>query len=126
VRSVRLGPLATGVTGRVHTPATAASDAASVAVAGLPYPRRVPRISEFYGIAIYMYWVDHPPPHFHALYGGEEAVVAIADGTVIAGALPRTALRLVREWLDLHREELEANWERAAVPDALVRIDPLR
>ena len=88
--------------------------------------RLVPRISEFYGIAIYMYWVDHPPPHFHALYSVDEAIVSIADGSVIAGSLPTIAMRLVREWLDLHREELEANWARATVPEALSRIDPLR
>jgi hypothetical protein len=40
----------------------------------------VPRISEFYGIVIGMYFGDHPPPHFHARYSGEEAVIAIATG----------------------------------------------
>ena len=86
----------------------------------------MPRLSEFYGIAIYMYWVDHPPPHFHALYSGDEAIVAIADGSVLAGSLPVTAMRLVREWLALHRVELEANWEKASQPEALTPIDPLR
>jgi hypothetical protein len=58
----------------------------------------VPRISEFYGIVIEMYFADHPPPHFHARYGGEEATIVIASGAVLAGSLPGRALRLVREW----------------------------
>jgi hypothetical protein len=86
----------------------------------------VPRLSEFYGIAIYMYWVDHPPPHFHALYSGEEAIISIEDGAVIAGSIPLTALRLVREWAALHRNELQDNWERASVPEAMQPIEPLR
>jgi hypothetical protein len=45
----------------------------------------VPRISEFYGIVIEMYYADHSPPHFHARYGGEAAKVEIATGEVIAG-----------------------------------------
>ena len=85
----------------------------------------VPRISEFYGIAIYMYFSDHPPPHIHAQYGGVEAVIAIGDGAVIRGSIPDRALRLVREWLALHREELEANWRLAATPAPLNAIDPL-
>jgi hypothetical protein len=48
----------------------------------------MPTISRFYGIVIRMYFADHAPPHFHALYGGEEAVVAIADGSVLRGGIP--------------------------------------
>ncbi len=57
-----------------------------------------------------MYWRDHNPPHFHAIYGGEEALVNISDGTFFAGSLPKTAARLVAEWTELHRDELTANW----------------
>jgi hypothetical protein len=57
----------------------------------------MPRISSFYGIVIEMYFADHPPPHFHARYGGEVALIAIASGEVIRGSLPLNALRLVRE-----------------------------
>lgn len=53
--------------------------------------RPVPRLSEFYGIVIYMYFADRNPPHFHAMYGEHEALIAIDDGAVIGGALPRTA-----------------------------------
>ena len=72
----------------------------------------MPRISEFYGIVIEMYFADHAPPHFHA-HGGDEATIVIATGDVLAGSLPGRALRLVREGLDGHRAELEANWDRA-------------
>jgi hypothetical protein len=86
----------------------------------------VPRLSEFYGIAVYMYWSDHQPPHFHAIYAGQEAQVRIDDGTFVAGSLPRTAARLVREWMNLHGEELLANWHRAQAMEALLAIEPLQ
>lgn len=87
---------------------------------------RVPRLSEFYGIVIYMYWRDHAPPHFHAIYSGHEALIRIDDGSLLRGELPRTAARLVEEWVDLHRDELGTNWDRAQAPEALVAIEPLR
>jgi hypothetical protein len=88
--------------------------------------RGVPRLSEFYGIVVYMYWQDHQPPHFHAIYGGEEALVRIDDAAFLAGSLPRTAGRLVREWAELRRSELQDNWDRAQGPTKLVPIEPLR
>ena len=57
----------------------------------------MPTIAWFYGIAIRMYVRDHPPPHFHAVYGEHEANVSIETGEVIEGALPRVAARLVRD-----------------------------
>ncbi len=86
----------------------------------------VPRLSEFYGIVIYMYFRDHDPPHFHAIYGEHEALVRIDDGTIVRGELPRTASRLVREWAVLRRAELTANWDRAQAPTVLLPIEPLR
>lgn len=85
----------------------------------------MPRLSAFYGIVIYLYWSDHPPPHFHAEYGSDEALVAIADGTVIAGSLPRRAIRLVEEWRRLHLDELRIAWERASDREDPGTIDPL-
>ncbi|HSH60749.1 MAG TPA: DUF4160 domain-containing protein [Acidimicrobiales bacterium] len=73
-----------------------------------------------------MYWRDHNPPHFHAIYGGDEALVVIADGSFLAGSLPPTAARLVREWTVLHRDELAENWERAQEADSLLPVEPLR
>ena len=53
----------------------------------------VPRISEFYGIVIAMYYREHGVPHFHATYAGETVVVSIQSGNVIAGSVPARALR---------------------------------
>lgn len=72
-----------------------------------------------------MYFADHAPPHFHALYGGAEAVIAIDDGSVLRGELPQRALRLVREWASEHHEELLANWARVQKPEQPLPIDPL-
>jgi len=85
----------------------------------------VPTISRFYGIVIRMYFSDHAPPHFHALYSGEEAVIAIATGEVIRGSLPDRALRLVREWADAHQGELESNWVLVQAPNPPLPIPPL-
>ena len=85
----------------------------------------MPRISEFYGIAIYMYYCDHTPPHFHAIYGEFEAEVEIASGTIGVGSLPRSARRLVTEWAQAHRDELQENWNRALQRQPLNAVDPL-
>lgn len=85
----------------------------------------MPRISEFYGIVIYLYHADHPPPHFHAIYGEREAVVAIEDLEVLAGRLPPRAMRLVRTWAGRHRAELAANWERARDGLPVRPVEPL-
>jgi hypothetical protein len=86
----------------------------------------VPRISFFFGIVITMYWREdqHQVSHFHAAYGGQGASIAF-DGTVLGGSLPPRALRLVREWALLHREELLANWHRAREHQPLEWIEPL-
>jgi len=86
----------------------------------------VPRLSEFYGIVIFMYFADHNPPHFHAVYGEYEALISVADGTVLSGGLPRTAAQLVELWRSERKSELEANWDRAQVPTELRAIEPLR
>ncbi len=85
----------------------------------------MPRISAFYGIVIAMYFDDHPPPHFHARYGEHEAQVSILTGEILNGTLPRRAYALVREWVGLHKEELEADWELARREEPLATIDPL-
>jgi uncharacterized protein DUF4160 len=85
----------------------------------------VPRISAFYGIVIAMFYEEHGVPHFHALYAGARASIAIASLEVLAGSLPERALRLVREWAALHRSELEANWAKARDQVPLEPIAPL-
>jgi len=85
----------------------------------------VPRLSYFYGIAIYLYFEDHAPPHFHARYGEHQAKVSIATGEIIDGSLPRRAARLVSEWVSGHRAELGACWDLAVRGEAPGTIEPL-
>jgi hypothetical protein len=72
-----------------------------------------------------MYFRDHAPPHFHAVYGGREALIAIESGTVIEGGLSRRALNLALDWCELHRGELMANWQLAQQHRPLSDIHPL-
>jgi hypothetical protein len=85
----------------------------------------MPRISEFFGIVIRMYYNDHWPPHFHAEYGGYEAVYQVETIEVLRGALPRRAHAMVVEWTTLYRNGLIENWERAREGLPLKEIDPL-
>ena len=85
----------------------------------------MPTISAFFGILIRMYFNDHPPPHFHALYAEYEAIVAIETLEVMEGALPRRALAMVVEWTELHRAELLADWELCRAKAQPVKIAPL-
>ena len=72
-----------------------------------------------------MFWVDHPPPHFHAICANHEAVIEILTSEIIEGSLPLGAHSLVSQWVALHREELLATWERARALEPLGKIDPL-
>ena len=85
----------------------------------------MPEISRFYGIVIQMYFGDHPPPHFHALYAGDRVVVNISNLSVIEGRLPPRALGLVVEWASLHREELLEAFATAQSLNRPSKIDPL-
>ena len=85
----------------------------------------MPEISRFYGIVIRMYFGDHNPPHFHAFYSGEEAVIDIRTLAVLSGRLPGRALGLVVEWGSLHSDELLELWKKAKDGRELTRIDPL-
>jgi hypothetical protein len=84
----------------------------------------MPELSRFFGIIITMYWRDHNPPHFHASYGDDEALITM-NGEVYSGSLPRRALSLVREWLAIHRQELLDNWENAQKREPMKSIEPL-
>jgi hypothetical protein len=85
----------------------------------------MPRISSFYGIVISMYWREHRAPHFHVKVAEFRATVAIDSLEVLGGSLPPRAVRLIREWAELHRDELHENWQRARARRPLVEIDPL-
>jgi hypothetical protein len=85
----------------------------------------VPRVSEFYGIVIRMFYSDHPPLHFHVTYGEHRAVVGVDPIEIVSGRLPVRAQRLVFEWASFHQAELTENWHRARRGEALTRIAPL-
>ena len=85
----------------------------------------MPRISEFFGIVISMYWEDHGPPHFHAEYAEFRASIAVGNLKILGGRLPRPQLAMVRKWAKLHRVELLENWTLASQLKPLNRIDPL-
>ncbi len=85
----------------------------------------MPEISRFYGIIIRMYSGDHPPPHFHAIYGEHEAFIEIETGRIIYGYIPATALRLVQLWTDQHRNELRELWSSAVQLEPLGKVAPL-
>lgn len=85
----------------------------------------MPELSRFLGIVIAMYYNDHAPPYFHASYGNHEVRVSIEDGAILSGSFPVRARRLVREWLDLHRDELMKNWDLAQQRKRLNKIEPL-
>jgi hypothetical protein len=85
----------------------------------------MPTLSFFYGILIRMYWRDHNPPHFHALYGNEEVLITIATLEVLEGGLTRRAQALVLEWASLHRRELMEAWKRCSSNQTPQLIEPL-
>lgn len=85
----------------------------------------MPTLSVFYGILIQMFWADHAPPHFHALYAEFEALIDIRTLEVMRGSLPRRALALVLEWATLHREELMEDWNLCASKQTPRKIHPL-
>jgi uncharacterized protein DUF4160 len=85
----------------------------------------MPEISRFLGITIHMYWDDHGPPHFHAVYGAQEVKVLISPVALLAGRLPPRVLALIVEWASLHEAELLANWARCRRGELPLGIPPL-
>ena len=89
----------------------------------------MPILSMFYGIIIRMYFFDdkqHHLPHLHAEYAANRAVFSIGDGEVLAGALPPGKARLVQAWIEIHREELLADWQLAVIGEEVFKIEPLK
>ena len=85
----------------------------------------MPRVSEFYGIVIAMFYNEHGPAHFHAVYGEHHASVGIDPVRIVEGSLPPRTLRLVREWAATHQHELQDDWLRAREHRPLLPIEPL-
>jgi len=88
----------------------------------------VPTISLFFGILIRMFYKDnkqHHIPHIHAEYQGSIAVFAIGDGIIIEGSLPNSKRKLVEAWIEIHRDDLIADWELAVNGESVFKIKGL-
>jgi hypothetical protein len=86
-------------------------------------------ISMFYGIIISMYYLDnkrHHTPHIHVKYQDKEAVISIPNGDVLEGEIPSNKMKLVQAWIEIHQEDLMADWELAINGENIFKIDPLR
>ena len=89
----------------------------------------MPVISMFYGIIVRMFHFDdkrHNKPHVHAEYQGDIAVIDIETGEMITSVLPGKKLRLVQAWIEIHRDELLADWKLAAEGKEVFKINPLQ
>ena len=89
----------------------------------------MPSISMFYGIIVYMYFMDnkqHNAPHIHAKYQEYEVIVSIPNGEVLEGGIPSAKMKLLQAWIELHKDELVADWELAVAGQQPYKIDPLR
>ncbi|UTV82393.1 DUF4160 domain-containing protein (plasmid) [Acidithiobacillus sp. YTS05] len=85
----------------------------------------MPTISIFYGILIQMYWQEHAPPHFHALYAEYEVLISIETLEVLQGNMPRRALALIVEWAEKHQAELLEDWNLCTQNQSPNKIQPL-
>lgn len=88
----------------------------------------MPTLSMFFGIIIRMQSErggKHHKPHIHCIYGDNELVIAL-DGEILEGSFPSNKLTLVKAWMTIHQEELQADWDLLLAGDGYFRIDPLR
>lgn len=88
----------------------------------------MPVLSMFFGIIVRMYKElggKHNTPHIHAEYSGKEVVVAL-DGSILEGSIPKAKMKLLDAWMEIHREDLEANWRLLSNGEQFFRIDPLK
>lgn len=86
-------------------------------------------ISMFYGIIVSMYFFDtqrHHMPHIHVRYQEQEAVLSIPDGMLLEGNLKSNKMKLVQAWIEIHQEELIADWQLASQGEAIFKIEPLK
>ena len=88
----------------------------------------MPIIAMFYGIIVRMYNYDnleHHLPHIHCEYQGEIAVFAIESSDILTGTLPRKQTRILQAWIEIHRDELMADWSLAITGERIFKIKPL-
>ncbi len=89
----------------------------------------MPVIAMFYGLIVSMYFLDnrqHKSPHIHVKYQDKEAVFRIPDGELLSGSIPSAKLKLVSAWIELHQDELMADWQLAVSGQQPYKIDPLK
>ena len=89
----------------------------------------MPAISMFYGLIVYMYFMgnkQHKLPHIHVKYQNDEVIVSIPDGEVLEGKIPASKMKLLQAWIELHKDELVADWELAVSGQQPYKIEPLR
>ena len=89
----------------------------------------MPVISMFYGIIVLMFFFDnkkHHRPHIHAQYGEHETIIAIDDGEVLEGDLPKPKMKMVQAWIEIHKDELMADWKLAVEGLPPFKIEPLK
>ncbi|MCW6038492.1 DUF4160 domain-containing protein [Spirulina subsalsa FACHB-351] len=82
----------------------------------------MPEITRFYGIIIKMFFGDHAPPHFHAVYGEYNALISIESLEMIEGDLPSRAEKMVLEWATLYQQDLLNIWNS----QKFVKLPPLK
>ena len=86
-------------------------------------------IAMFYGIIVSMYFFNnrkHQKPHIHVKSQDHEAVIGIPEGDVLEGTLPKSKMKLVQAWIEIHQDELMADWELAVSGEQIFKIDPLK
>lgn len=89
----------------------------------------MPVISMFYGLIVTMYYLDtkqHKLPHIHVRYGENEAVYQIPEGNLLEGVLPANKEKLIQAWIEIHKEDLMANWQLAVSGNSIFKIEPLK
>ena len=89
----------------------------------------MPAISMFYGIIVYMYFMDnkqHKLPHIHVKYQNDEVIVTIPDGEILDDNIPKPQMKLLQAWIELHKDELLADWHLAVSGEQPYKIEPLR
>lgn len=89
----------------------------------------MPVLSMFYGVVIRIYFFDnkqHHVPHIHAEYSDKKAVFSIETGQILTGRFPTNKTKLVQAWIEIHREELDADWQLAVNGEEVFRIEPLK
>jgi hypothetical protein len=86
-------------------------------------------ISMFYGLIVSMYYLDnrrHHLPHIHVKYQEKEAVFLIETGELFEGELPNNKIKLIEAWIEIHKEDLMADWSLAIAGQTIFTIEPLK